>query len=243
MSKQFFKMKKMSVRKKDIKGNESSCLSIMGCFGFFAILILFFAFCSESQPNDDTDKVNLQNEEKSKDSVITQSIAELSRINDVDSFIILNRNTQKKLQSIVLSHKEIHQHKLESITIKQIDSFFNEKKFDITLKLLSSVDSLNPTYEKNDTLRYIKAISLKELGKRKEAAEYLYNLYRKSDRLIELENELNPIKKIFSHYQALCYDGIYKEWTATRKGTCRNHGGVNKWNGKAVYISKRTYEF
>lgn len=233
-------IKKVRIRKKDLKNGDVSFT--LGCLGFFVVLILFFVFCSSDKTDEKSDKDTLKADIKRNDSLVSFKIAELRKIDEVDSFLVSGKKVRELIQSNSLIDKK-YQSDFDSIVIAKVNTVFNDKKYDTVLNMLSIIDSLNPSYERNDTLRYIKTMSLREMGKKKEAAEYLYNLYGKSSRLLKLEDELNPPKKIFSHYQALCYDGIYKEWTATRKGTCRNHGGVNKWNGKAIYHTKRKYEF
>lgn len=245
MKKNILKTKKVSIKKKDMKG-AGGCCSI-GC-SFFLFIVICLSFCStDGEYNDVTDKKLKTETNYCSDSLIISSISETYKINDIDSLIAARKKFSNSIQNCSINKRKQYLVTIDSIIdsmiITKVNSFFNNKAFDSALNTLVLIDSLNSSHKQNDSLRYIKAMSLKKLGKNKEAAEYLYYLHDKSERLEKLENKLNPSKKIFSHYQALCYDGWFMDWTASRKGTCSRHGGVKNWNGKAIYHTKRKYEF
>lgn len=241
MRKNFLKTKKTSIKKKDIKGAEGCCS--IGC-SFFLFIVICLAFCSTDMENNDVSEKNIiPDRNYCSDSLISSTINETYKINDMDSLINARKKISNSIKNCSTDKKKQYLTTVDSVIVTKVNSLFNDKAFDTALNALVLIDSLNSSYKQNDTLRYIKAMSLKKLGRNKEAAKYLYYLHDKSERLEKLENKLNPQKKIFSHYKALCYDGWFTDWTASRKGTCSRHGGVKNWNGKAIYHTKRKYEF
>ena len=217
----------------------------MGCFfvaAFFFGCLFFYCSLEKKEDSIKNFEKNESYEMQKMDSIFNFHLNKISTSNNVDSLLIINKAIDSIFALSKNQKKKYYLYKMDSIKSIKAIAFFEQKKNSEAHKIIESIHE-SFILEKKDTLQYINALAIKNVKNEKDCAAYLSKISNKTDRLQTLENQVNPPKKIFSHYQALCNDGFYKEWTSTRQGTCNRHGGVNKWNGKAIYLEKRKYQF